>query len=272
MISRSYSSEKNATAPVTGGQTGFFNFSTVVLTTSPSAGHSHASRSMKYRDLNDTDGIPNKHGIAALLTVKSTRLKKHHLFWFLIVLVLMQLSHLMAKNDDNRNNWMPPIEPPGSVIVTSLSEGSQSQRPANKAPEAQTRQTPMAAAGTANRQSPSPVQVTDNEAALLQAIQQWSQAWSGRAIPQYLDMYASDFIPAGGLSRPAWVQQRTQRITRNQNIKHNEQDLNIQINASQATVRFTQIYQDEHIRASDRKTMHWVLRNGQWQITRESTD
>jgi hypothetical protein len=204
--------------------------------------------------------------------VQTTSLKKSHLFWFLLVLVLMHLSHLMAKNDDNRNNWMPPIEPPGSVIVTSLSEGSPSQRPANKAPEAQTRQTPIAAAGTANRQSPSPVQVTENEAALLQAIQQWSQAWSGRAIPQYLDMYASDFIPAGGLSRPAWVQQRTQRITRNQNIKHDVQDLNIQINVGQATVRFTQIYQDERIRASDRKTMHWVLRNGQWQITRETTD
>ena len=189
-----------------------------------------------------------------------------------MVLVLMHLSHLMAKNDENRHNWLPPIEPPGTVIVTSLSEGSQSQRPANKAPEALTRQTPVAAAGTAPRQSQSPIQVSDNEAVLLQAIQQWSQAWSGRAIPQYLDMYASDFIPPSGLSRPAWVQQRTQRITRNQNIRHDVQDLNIQINAGQATVRFTQIYQDERIKASDRKTMLWVWRNGQWQITRESTD
>jgi len=272
MISRSYSSEKNATAPVAGRHTGFFNFSNVVLFSSPSASQTHDSDTVRFRAWHDTTGPRTHCGPATQSTVNSTILKKRHLFWFLMVLVLMHLSHLMAKNDDNRHNWMPPIEPPGSVIVTPLSEGSQSQRPANKAPEAQARQTPIASTNTVNNPTPSPLQVSDSEAALLQAIQQWSQAWSRRAIAQYLDMYASDFIPASGLSRPAWAQQRTQRITRNQNIRHEVKDLNIQINASQATVRFTQIYQDDRIRASDRKTMQWVLRNGQWEITRESTD
>jgi uncharacterized protein YchJ len=88
----------------------------------------------------------------------------------------------------------------------------------------------------------------------------------------YLGMYASDFEPAKGLSRVAWVQQRTQRITSKKSIRLEIQNLTVQINANLATVRFTQIYQDERLRASDRKTMHWVWRNGQWRITREATD
>ena len=88
----------------------------------------------------------------------------------------------------------------------------------------------------------------------------------------YLGMYANDFVPPKGLSRPAWVQQRTQRITSKKSIRHEIQNLTLQIQGRQATVRFTQIYQDERLRASDRKTMDWVWRNGQWRITRETTD
>jgi hypothetical protein len=204
-------------------------------------------------------------------------LKKRHMLWFLLVLVLMHLSQLMAKNDDQRGSWTPPIEPPGSVIVTSLSEGSPNQRAANRASDAPQRQaTPAPAtlapapAITATRQLPP--QPSGNEAALRLAIQQWSQAWSGQNMTSYLGMYASNFEPPKGLSRTTWVKQRTQRITSKKSIRHQIQNLTVQINANLATVRFTQIYQDERLRASDRKTMHWVWRNGQWRITREATD
>jgi hypothetical protein len=110
-----------------------------------------------------------------------------------------------------------------------------------------------------------------DEASLRQALQQWSQAWSGRTMPQYLAMYASDFQPPKGMSPSAWAQQRTQRITSKQSIRHEMRHVNIHINANQATVRFTQIYQDERLRATDAKTMHWVFRNGLWQITRETS-
>jgi hypothetical protein len=197
-------------------------------------------------------------------------LKKRHLLWFLLVLALMQLSQLMAKNDDQRGSWTPPIEPPGSVIVTSLSESAPNQQTANRAAVAPQRQPPPVPDITATRQQPP--QASGGEAALRQAIQHWSQAWSGQNMPHYLGMYANDFEPAKGLSRVAWVQQRTQRITSKKSIRHEIQNLTVQINANLATVRFTQIYQDERLRASDRKTLHWVWRNGQWRITREATD
>jgi hypothetical protein len=182
----------------------------------------------------------------------------------------MHLSQLMAKNDDQRGNWIPPIEPPGSVIVTSLSKDSASQPPANGASEASQRQATPAPAITATREQPP--QASGTEAALRQAIQQWSQTWSAQNMASYLGMYASDFVPPKGLSRTAWVQQRTQRITSKKSIGHETQNLTLQIQGNQATVRFTQIYQDERLRAIDRKTMDWVWRNGQWRITRETTD
>ena len=45
----------------------------------------------------------------------------------------------------------------------------------------------------------------------------------------------------------------------------------LRVDTNQATVHFTQIYQDERLQSSDQKTMVWVWRNGQWQITREFT-
>lgn len=201
-------------------------------------------------------------------------LRKRHLLFFLLALVLMHLSQLMAKNDDLRGNWTPPIEPPGSVIVTSLSESTSGQLSAGsaaQAPASQATTVAALAAVEAPPQPPAPVLASGTEQELRQALQQWSQAWSGQAMTPYLGMYASDFEPPKGLSRSAWEQQRTQRITSKKSIRHDMQNMTLLINADQATVRFTQIYQDERLQSSDQKTMVWVWRNGQWQITREFT-
>jgi hypothetical protein len=270
MISRSFSSDESATKPAAGGRAVFFNFKNVVLASPPHVAQDHAARAMEPWAWRDTQGGPCPQGHAASLSTQPGWLKKRHMLWFLLVLVLMHLSQLMAKNDDQRGSWTPPIEPPGSVIVTSLSESAPNQQTANRAAVAPQRQPPPVPEITATRQQPP--QASGGEAALRQAIQQWSQAWSGQNMAPYLGMYASDFEPAKGLSRVAWVQQRTQRITSKKSIRLEIQNLTVQINANLATVRFTQIYQDERLRASDRKTMHWVWRNGQWRITREATD
>lgn len=127
---------------------------------------------------------------------------------------------------------------------------------------------------TAAAPRPQPQQgwVSGSEAELRQALQRWSQAWSEQALTPYLSLYASDFEPPKGLSRSNWVKQRTQRISSKKSIQIGIENLSVQIHANQATVRFTQLYQDERLRTSDRKTLHWAWRNGQWEITREFTD
>jgi hypothetical protein len=38
-----------------------------------------------------------------------------------------------------------------------------------------------------------------------------------------------------------------------------------------ATVQFEQLYADERLQQTDQKTLHWVLQQGQWRISRETT-
>ncbi len=56
------------------------------------------------------------------------------------------------------------------------------------------------------------------------------------------------------------------------NIRHEMRDLDIQMSASTAVVTFAQIYQDDKLRMTDQKTMHWVYRDGLWLIALEKTD
>jgi hypothetical protein len=270
MISRTYSSEESASTPEGGGRGGFFDFRQVVPTPRVHANLKPATRPVApWAQL-------DKHGADTPVQVLAPHqqpesMKKRHLLFFLLVLVLMHLSQLMAKNDDQRGNWTPPIEPPGSVIVTSLSESSSSQRPVGSAAQVPSRPATSVAAVTVNQELPAQLQASGSEAQLRQALQQWSQAWSGQAMTPYLGMYASDFEPPKGLSRSAWEQQRTQRITSKKSIRHDMQNMTLRFDTNQATVHFTQIYQDERLQSSDQKTMVWVWRNGQWQITREFT-
>ena len=270
MISRTYSSEDGASSHEVGGS-GFFNFRQVVLTSTPRAAQNPATRAMAPWAPGDHQSHITPKSASVPRQPKSAGLKKHHVLFVLLVVVLMHLSQLMAKNDDQRSNWVPPIEPPGSVIVTSLSERTSSPSPMGQTTEALTPNTTVVAAVSATPKPAAPVQASGNEAELRHALEQWRQAWRGQDMTQYLGMYASDFAPPKDLSRSAWVQQRTQRITSKKSIQLDIQNLTLQINADQATVRFTQIYQDERLRASDPKTLQWVWRDGQWQITREFT-
>jgi hypothetical protein len=273
MISRSFTSEESASTPAVRARAGFFNFRDVVMTPPPLAVRhpvNHALAPWEQADTLKSVALPHKEATQR----QRPGLKKQHLLLFVVVMVLMHLSQLMAKNDEHRGNWTPPIEPPGSVIVTSLSERSGGQPSPTQAAQATVHPTTSvaAAAAVAAPSTPAaPVAASGTEHGLRQALQQWSQAWSGQAMAPYLGMYASDFEPPKGLSRSAWEQQRTQRITRKKSIRHDMQNLTLQINTHQATVHFTQIYQDERLQSSDQKTMVWVWRNGQWQITREFT-
>jgi hypothetical protein len=272
MISRTYSSKESVATPAAGGRSGFFNFRNVVLASTSVEAQQHPERSKEPGAWRDNNVACSQKGHAAPLSLQPAWLKKRYFLLFSSFLLLVYSTQLMAKNDIHRGNWTPPIEPPGSVIVTSLSESSTNPMSVHSASDNPQRQTITSQAATAARQPSPPIQAHGSDTALRHAIQQWSQAWGEQSIPQYLSMYASDFAPPKGLSRSAWVKQRTQRIASKKSIRHEIQNLTIQIHANQATVRFKQIYQDERLRARDRKTMHWVWRNGQWQITRESTD
>ena len=136
MISRTYSSEESASTHEVGARGGFFNFRQVVLNPTPYSVQNPAARNLAPWEQRDQPEADSPKAQVMPLSDQPAWLKKRHLLFFLLALVLMHLSHLMAKNDDLRGNWTPPIEPPGSVIVTSLSETSSGQLPVGSAAQA----------------------------------------------------------------------------------------------------------------------------------------
>lgn len=196
-------------------------------------------------------------------------IKNRHFVWVILVLALSHFSQLSAKNDDNGVSWVPPIEPPGSVIVTT-----QTEKEPLKEPEIEAKKALAGASDSAEITAKTPNHTQTHGASednLRLALAQWSQAWQQQNMAQYLSMYADNFKAPNGISREVWAQQRTQRITSKKTIQHSINDLQIDLRAVTATVRFTQHYQDERLNLTDFKTMFWAFKDGRWQITLETT-
>lgn len=201
--------------------------------------------------------------------LKGSPRRNRYLFWAVCVwLLALHLTHLMAKSDDAPMVWGPPVEPPGSVIVTAAR--------ADLTTNGFTRQDRADARGMLQPDvAEAKTQAVPGEplpADLRASLSQWSDAWRRQDMAAYLDMYAPEFVPSSGVSRQAWVQSRTRRIMGKSSIRHEVQDLSVQMSAATAVVKFTQIYQDERIKLIDQKTMHWVHRHGRWLIALEKTD
>lgn len=191
--------------------------------------------------------------------LKGSSRRNRYFFSIVCIWVLaLHLTHLMAKSDHGPIVWGPPVEPPGSVIVTN----------------GQTELTSAALQGQ-DRADDEKSELADGEVpphGLRATLRQWSEAWQRQDVPAYLDMYTPEFVPSTGFSRDAWVQSRTQRIREKRSIRHEMRDLDIQMSTSTAVVKFTQIYQDEKVKLIDQKTMHWVYRDGLWMISLEKTN
>lgn len=205
---------------------------------------------------------------AMLQKLRCAPLKSRHLVGVACIWVLaLHFSQLMAKSDDGPSVWTPPVEPPGSVIVTSLN--ALGAEPAGRAQgQAQGSNTISDVASTQASGQDLPVAWP---AGLREALDQWSEAWRQQEVAHYLDMYARDFSPTGGMSRQAWANARSSRILGKQNIRHEIRDLTFRKELQTVTVKFTQIYQDDRFQAVDQKTMQWVQRDGRWWILRERT-
>jgi hypothetical protein len=186
-----------------------------------------------------------------------------------LVWLPMHLTSLMAKNEAKPAFWTPPVEPPGSVVVTS------NTFPAEPVAERQSLQVSadLNKATNSSRQlnaSPtSKVGAGGSRDDLVAALGRWSDAWRRQDMAAYLGSYVGDFVPKKGVSREAWVRQRTSRITSKQSIRHEIRDLDVEMVQNKAIVKFTQIYADERLQQSDQKLMHWQFKNGKWLISKE---
>lgn len=111
-----------------------------------------------------------------------------------------------------------------------------------------------------------------DEQAVRQALESWRAAWAARDVEAYLSAYASEFTPAGGLTREAWEKRRRTVIGRAADVEVSVESLIVTMEAADsATTVFTQQYRSASYRDSVTKTLQWKRVDGRWQIISETT-
>jgi len=104
------------------------------------------------------------------------------------------------------------------------------------------------------------------------AIYDWAQAWQNQNVEAYLDAYAPDFSPAGGLSRSAWEAQRRERVSSPDRIVVRVRDPDIQVvSPDRARVTFTQEYESDSYSDVTSKVLDLRRSGDRWLILRETT-
>ncbi len=101
-------------------------------------------------------------------------------------------------------------------------------------------------------------------------VKAWAAAWAAKDVKTYLNFYSPRFKPDQG-SLAAWTKQRTQRISKANDITVEVDKLNVRsISPSAAEAQFVQRYSSKLNRDVMNKTLQYELENGQWKIVRES--
>lgn len=109
--------------------------------------------------------------------------------------------------------------------------------------------------------------------AVLQAVNDWAQAWRTKNVDQYLGFYADKFKPDGTLTKKAWVAQRKQRLSDKQgDIRLALENTQVQVQGQQATVQFLQKYQSKQVSDQVTKQLNLVFdaKSNRWLIVKES--
>jgi ketosteroid isomerase-like protein len=210
-----------------------------------------------------------------LFVKRNTPISLRLLIWCVILLLLAMIwPGLKSTSTDVGNSiWTAPVEPSGTVVVTPNTVPVPKQPSSTSQAQSQAQTT--AADTTSKLQvkpNPEPAVTVNENAALNEAMNRWRQAWSNKNVVSYLSFYGPDFVPPNGMSRQAWEGARHERISGKEKIDIAIQNLSIQINDNTATAKFTQVYTDERLRLTDRKTLVWQKLSGRWLIQRETTD
>lgn len=104
-----------------------------------------------------------------------------------------------------------------------------------------------------------------------QLVREWARAWDSGDLNRYLSFYASDFVPAGGLSRVQWQQQRRERLSSGPRYVI-LRDLHVDVAGSTAVASFTQHYMDKHLIGTAEKRLLIVQEKSGWKIRAERVE
>jgi tetratricopeptide (TPR) repeat protein len=125
---------------------------------------------------------------------------------------------------------------------------------------------------TLSKASESPADAQHEREAVLNAVNQWVQAWSKKDIKGYLGLYSSDFQTPNGESRRQWENSRRARINGKDQIEIQVLSPSVTVEDDLATVNFQQIYMAGKISSNARKTLTLKNEDGKWKIMKEKSE
>lgn len=110
-----------------------------------------------------------------------------------------------------------------------------------------------------------------DESQIADLLENWRLAWQGHDLTAYLAAYGSDFIPADGSSRDAWVAARSKKLAGNAAIEVQLHNIVIdRVEQDRFKVSFQQDYASGSYREVGRgKTLDVAREGGEWKIIRE---
>ncbi len=135
---------------------------------------------------------------------------------------------------------------------------------------------PLPAGSVANPQGsvaplPGAAPPPSKTAAVAERFKAWTTAWAARDLKAYLDFYAPNFVPEGGISRADWVTKRTQRLAQPGKIDLAVSKVQIDEKSTNLVVTtFIQDYRSDKFSDRTQKTLRWTNIDGKWLITSES--
>ena len=117
---------------------------------------------------------------------------------------------------------------------------------------------------------PAPAKSADDAASeIARTVGLWAAAWSRKDVKAYLGVYARDFKTPAGESRSAWDAERQKRIAKPGAIQVSFENLRINVDGDNATVKFRQHYKSASLKTSSNKVLLMAKRDGKWQILQE---
>ena len=110
---------------------------------------------------------------------------------------------------------------------------------------------------------------------IIEAVEQWSEAWSQKDIPGYFSAYISTYTPPTSASRNVWQDKRETRINQQAWIKLNTTGFNFPkatiATNNQVTVRFWLEYEVPGYKDKTLKSLTMVKTGNRWLIKQEQS-
>jgi ketosteroid isomerase-like protein len=245
--------------------------------------HAHASYAVLHRNLGDVQSQLAKQTYAKALQVDSKSRSAIPQLSLLGSMALPTSSEAPRSAPPVVAASARPVQPASSapVATPSAPTTSKPEKPALAPPQpappvqaAPVAPVPAAVAPTAKPAPENKLDRTDTAdvQAVRNAVQTWAKAWGRKDMDNYLDAYASQFVPAERMSRSKWESERRLRILSKKSISVEVKQLNVSVDGKNATAQFQQIYASDNFTGNSHKTLDMVKQGNRWLIVRETVN